>query len=211
LFTALLVVSNVSAVKLIGLGTVDLFGGRFDVTVDGGVFLFPLTYILGDVLAEVYGFPAARRAILLGFICAALGVLSFWLVQISPAATGWTGQEAYDSILGFVPRSVGASLAGYLVGQLLNALTLTTMKRRSGGRTDGSGGALWVRLLGSTAVGELADTVVFCTIAFFGVITGPQFIGYVVLGYLYKCLVEVVLLPVTYSLVALLRRRDGPV
>jgi uncharacterized integral membrane protein (TIGR00697 family) len=202
LFTALLVISNVSAVKLIGLGTVELFGARFDVTVDGGVFLFPATYILGDVLAEVFGFKAARRAILLGFVCSALAVGSFWLVQLSPPAEGWTGQAAYQAILGFVPRVVGASLAGYLVGQLLNALTLTAMKRRASGRP------LWVRLLGSTAVGELADTVVFCTIAFYGVIAGAQFVGYVALGYVYKCLVEAALLPVTYRLVALVRRHE---
>jgi uncharacterized integral membrane protein (TIGR00697 family) len=203
LFTSLLVISNVSAVKLIGLGTVELFGARFDVTVDGGVFLFPLTYILGDVLAEVFGFRAARKAILLGFVCAVLAVGSFWLVQVSPPASGWTGQAAYEQVLGFVPRIVGASLAGYLVGQLLNALTLTAMKRRSRGK------ALWARLLGSTAVGELADTVVFCTIAFYGVISGAQFLGYVALGYVYKCLVEVVLLPVTYRVVAWVRRREA--
>ncbi|MDR1634069.1 MAG: queuosine precursor transporter [Bifidobacteriaceae bacterium] len=205
LFTALLVISNVSAVKLIGLGAVELFGTRFDVTVDGGVFLFPLTYILGDVLAEVFGFKAARRAILLGFVCALVAAGSFWLVQVSPAAAGWTGQDAYGEILGFVPRIVGASLVAYLVGQLLNALTLTAMKKRSRGK------ALWARLLGSTAVGELADTVVFCTIAFYGVITGPQFLGYVALGYIYKCLVEAILLPATYRVVAWVKRREAAV
>jgi uncharacterized integral membrane protein (TIGR00697 family) len=203
LFTALLVISNVSATKLIGLGTVGLFGAHFDLTVDGGIFLFPLTYILGDILAEVFGFRAARQAILLGFVCSVLAAGSFWLVQISPAASGWTAQTAYQAILGFVPRIVGASLAGYLVGQLLNALTLTAMKRRNADRP------LWIRLLGSTAAGEFADTVVFCTIAFYGVITGPQFAGYVVLGYIYKCLIEVLLLPVTYRLVALVKRHEA--
>jgi uncharacterized integral membrane protein (TIGR00697 family) len=201
LFIALLVISNVSAVKLIGLGTVELFGTAVAITVDGGIFLFPLTYILGDVLAEVFGFRAARRTILTGFACAVLAVGSFWLVQISPPAPGWTDQGAYDAILGFVPRIVGASLAGYLVGQLLNALVLTSLKRRGEQRP------LWIRLLGSTAVGELADTVVFCTVAFYGVIAGPQFFGYVALGYVYKCLIEVILLPVTYRVVAVVRRR----
>jgi uncharacterized integral membrane protein (TIGR00697 family) len=88
------------------------------------------------------------------------------------------------------------------VGQLLNAWTLTLIKRWSRGR------ALWVRLVGSTMVGELADTVVFCTVAFYGVITGAQFVGYVALGYIYKCLIEVVLLPVTYRVVALARRQE---
>jgi len=203
LFCALLVISNVSAVKLIGVGSVNLFGGDWVVTVDGGVFLFPLTYVVGDVLAEVFGFRAARRAILLGFGCAALMVLSFWLVQIAPSAENWHGQAAYQEILGFVPRIVLASLAAYLVGQLLNAWTLVLIKRRTGER------ALWVRLLGSTAVGEAADTVIFCTIAFLGVITGSQFVVYVVVGYIYKCLIEVLLLPITYRVIALIRRHEA--
>jgi uncharacterized integral membrane protein (TIGR00697 family) len=202
LFTALLVISNVSAVKLIGLGTVDLFGQTVDVTIDGGAFLFPVTYIIGDVLAEVYGFRATRRAILLGFVCSALAAGSFWLVEVSPAAANWTGQAAYGEILGFVPRVVGASLAGYLAGQLTNALVLTWMKRRARGE------ALWRRLLGSTAVGEFADTIVFCVVAFYGVITGTQFAVYVALGYVYKCLAEVVLLPVTYRVVAAVKRHE---
>ena len=203
LFCALLVISNVSAVKLIGLGVVELFGHRFDLTIDGGAFLFPLTYVVGDVLAEVYGFKAARRAILLGFGCSGLAVLSFWLVQISPAAENWAGQAAFSEVLGFVPRIVLASLAAYLAGQLLNAWTLVLIKHRTGDK------ALWVRLLGSTVIGEAADTVVFCTIAFLGVINGAQFFGYVVLGYLYKVLVEVVLLPVTYRVIALVKRREA--
>ena len=203
LFCALLVISNVSAVKLIGVGTVNLFGGTWAVTMDGGIFLFPLVYVVGDVLAEVFGFKAARRTILLGFACSALAVLSFWLVQISPSAENWHGQAAYQEILGFVPRIVLASMAGYLAGQLLNAWTLVRIKRRTGQR------ALWIRLLGSTAVGEAADTVVFCTIAFLGVITGSQFMIYVVLGYLYKCLVEVALLPVTYRVIAVISRHEA--
>ena len=203
LFCALLVISNVSAVKLIGVGTVSLFGHDWAITMDGGIFLFPLTYVVGDVLAEVFGFKAARRTILLGFACSALAVLSFWLVQLSPSAENWHGQAAYQEILGFVPRIVLASMAGYLAGQLLNAWTLVRIKRRTGQR------ALWLRLLGSTAVGEAGDTVVFCTIAFLGVITGSQFAIYVVLGYLYKCLVEVILLPVTYRVIAVIRRHES--
>jgi uncharacterized integral membrane protein (TIGR00697 family) len=204
LFTALLVISNVSAVKLIGLGTVDLLGARFDVTVDGGVFLFPVTYILGDVLAEVFGFKATRRAILLGFACSALAAASFLLVQVAPAAANWPGQAAYQEILGFVPRIVGASLAGYLLGQLVNAAVLTAMKRRN------REAPLWTRLLGSTAAGEAADTAAFCFIAFYGVISGAQFVGYMALGYVYKCAVEAVLLPVTYRAVAAVRRHEHP-
>ncbi len=193
LFVSFLLLSNIGAVKLIAAGPLIL---------DGGIFLFPLVYILGDVLAEVYGFAAARRAVLLGFGIAALAALTFWIVQEVPAATAWENQEAWESVLGFVPRIVAASLAGFLVGQLLNAYVLVRIKQR----TDES--RLWFRLLGSTVVGQIADTVTFCTIAFYGVITGAEFVNYVVTGYVYKTLIEAVLLPVTYRVIAAVKRRE---
>jgi uncharacterized integral membrane protein (TIGR00697 family) len=203
LFVALLLISNVSAVKLVSLGSVTAFGQALPVTIDGGAFLFPLAYIVGDVLAEVFGFRAARRAVLLGFACAALAAGSFLLVQVMPPAANWDNQAAYVAVLGFAPRVVAASMAGYLAGQLLNAATLVAMKRRAGQRP------LWTRLLASTALGELVDTAIFCLIAFYGVISGAQFLGYAVLGYLYKCLLEVLLLPVTYRVVALVKRHEA--
>jgi uncharacterized integral membrane protein (TIGR00697 family) len=202
LFMCLLVIANISAVKLIGLGEVSLFGSPLPVTIDGGAFLFPLTYILGDVLTEIFGFRAARRAIWLGFVGSVCAAGSFWLVGAVPPADSWEGQAAFETVLGFVPRIVLASMAAYLAGQLLNAATLAAIKRKTGER------ALAVRLLASTAIGELADTAVFCFIAFYGVISGAQFIGYAALGYIYKCLAEVVLLPVTYRVVALVKRHE---
>lgn len=192
-FVSLLLISNIGAVKLISFGPL---------ITDGGVFLFPLVYIVGDILSEVYGFRAARKAIFLGFAMAILAAITFWLVQISPPADGWPNQEAFESVLGFVPRIVLASVCGFLVGQLLNSYVLVKIKERTKER------ALWARLIGSTAVGELADTVVFCTIAFFGVITGAEFITYVVIGYLYKTAVEVLLLPVTYRVIGAVKRRE---
>ena len=192
-FTGVLLISNVSAVKLIGVGPF---------IVDGGAFLFPLVYVLGDVLSEVYGWASARRAILLGFAMAILASLTFYAVQVSPAADMWQGQAAFETILGFVPRIVLASVCGFLVGQLLNALVLVKMKQRFGERQ------LWARLLGSTAVGELADTVVFCTIAFYGVISGADFINYVVVGYLWKTGLEAILLPITYPTIRWVKRRE---
>jgi len=186
-FVALLVISNVGAVKLISAGPLIL---------DGGAFLFPLVYITGDVLSEVYGFKAARKTILIGFGMAILSALTFWLVQISPSAPGWENQEAYEAVLGFVPRIVFASVCGFMVGQLLNSYVLVKIKARTNEKS------LWVRLIGSTLVGELADTVVFCTIAFYGIITGGDFLNYVIVGYLYKTLVEIVMLPVTYRVIA---------
>lgn len=192
-FVALLVISNVGAVKLISAGSLIL---------DGGAFLFPLVYITGDVLSEVYGFKAARKTILIGFGMAILSALTFWLVQISPSAPGWENQGAFEAILGFVPRIVLASVCGFLVGQLLNSYVLVKIKART------KESALWFRLIGSTVVGELADTVVFCTIAFYGILTGADFLNYVIVGYLYKTLLEVVLLPITYRVIAYVKSNE---
>ena len=186
-FVALLVISNVGAVKLISAGPLIL---------DGGAFLFPLVYIAGDVLSEVYGFKAARKTIYIGFGMAILSALTFWLIQMSPSADGWENQGAFEAILGFVPRIVLASVCGFLVGQLLNAYVLVKIKART------NEGSLWLRLIGSTVVGEFADTIVFCTIAFYGIITGGDFLNYVIVGYFYKTLLEVLLLPITYRVIA---------
>jgi len=186
-FVSLLVISNIGAVKLISVGPLIL---------DGGAFLFPLVYITGDVLSEVYGFKAARKTIFIGFAMAILAAITFWLVQLSPPGGGWDNQDAYEAILGFVPRIVLASVCGFLVGQLLNSYVLVKIKART------NEGSLWVRLIGSTVAGELADTLVFCTIAFYGIITGGDFWNYVIVGYVYKTLLEVVLLPITYRVIA---------
>ena len=193
IFVGLLLISNIGAVKLIEFGPI---------ITDGGAFLFPLVYIVGDVLAEVYGWKAARRAILLGFAMSILAAITFYLVQISPPAEAWENQGAFEAVLGFVPRIVAASVLGFLVGQLLNAYVLVWIKKRT------REGKLWARLLGSTVVGELADTVVFCTVAFYGVITGGDFLTYVLFGFLYKTAVEVILLPVTYRIIAFVKRRE---
>ena len=192
-FVALLVISNVGATKLFVTGPLIL---------DGGAFLFPLVYITGDVLSEVYGFKAARRTILVGFAMAILSALTFYAIQLSPPAPGWENQAAFEAILGFVPRIVLASVSGFLVGQLLNSYVLVKIKQRT------SESSLWFRLIGSTVVGELADTLAFCTIAFYGILTGKDFLNYIVVGYLYKVLLEVVLLPVTYRVIAYIKKHE---
>jgi uncharacterized integral membrane protein (TIGR00697 family) len=192
-FVGLLLISNIGATKLISFGPL---------ITDGGAFLFPLTYIIGDILSEVYGFRAARRAILLGFAMSVLAAVTFFVVQISPPADGYENQAAFEAVLGFVPRIVLASICGYLVGQLLNSYVLVKIKERTKERK------LWLRLIGSTVVGEFADTFVFCTIAFYGVITGAEFWNYVLVGYLYKTLLEVVLLPITYPTIRWVKRRE---
>ena len=204
LFVTLLLISNVAATKLIAFGPEwSPFGlPVLPVITDGGALLFPLTYVLGDVLAEVFGMRGARRAILLGFGVSLLASLTFLAVGAAPAAPGYENQEAFVAVLGFVPRIVTASLAGYLVGQFLNAWVLVKLKRWRDGR------GMWARLLGSTVVGEAADTTIFCLIAFGGEIDGGTMLNYIVVGYVFKVSVEAVLLPITYRVIALVRRRE---
>jgi len=204
LFVALLLISNVAATKLIAFGPEwSPFGlPVLPVITDGGALLFPLTYVLGDVLAEVFGMRGARRAILLGFGISLLASLTFLAVGAAPAAPGYENQEAFVAVLGFVPRIVVASLAGYLVGQFLNAWVLVKLKQWREGK------GMWKRLLGSTVVGEAADTTIFCLIAFGGQIDGGKMLNYIVVGYLFKVSVEAVLLPVTYWVISLVRSRE---
>ncbi|MFW6599267.1 queuosine precursor transporter [Propionibacteriaceae bacterium Y2011] len=205
LFCGLLLISNVAATKPIQFGGEVQFGGVqiLPVITDGGAFLFPLTYILGDVLAEVYGLKKARRAIVLGFVLTAVMSLCFLVVGAAPPAASWPNQEAWSTVLGFVWRISLASLLGYLAGQLLNAWVLVRVKRLTQGR------ALWVRLIGSTVVGEFADTLIFCTVAFAGVLTTAELLNYTVTGFGYKVLIEILLLPVTYRVIKAVRRREG--
>jgi uncharacterized integral membrane protein (TIGR00697 family) len=201
LFCGLLLISNIAATKLITV--VDGLPVIEGIFTDGGAFLFPLTYILGDVLAEVYGLRQARRAIWLGFFLAALASLTFLVVGMAPPGPGYENQDAFVAVLGFVPRIVAASLAGYLAGQFLNAYVLVKIKKRTDERR------LWVRLVGSTVVGEFADTALFCVIAFAGIFpTWSSLISYTVTGYLYKVAVEVVFLPVTYAVIKAIKKRE---
>ena len=204
LFVARLLISNVAATKLIAFGPEwSPFGlPVLPIITDGGALLFPLTYVLGDVLAEVFGMRGARRAILLGFGISLLASLTFLAVGAAPAAPGYENQEAFVAVLGFVPRIVVASLAGYLVGQFLNAWVLVKLKQWREGK------GMWKRLLGSTVVGEAADTTIFCLIAFGGQIDGGTMLNYIVVGYLFKVSVEAVLLPVTYRVISLVRSRE---
>ncbi|MDO5534851.1 MAG: queuosine precursor transporter [Propionibacteriaceae bacterium] len=211
-FVGLLLISNIGATKLIEFGPSVEVGGLpiLPIITDGGAFLFPLTYVLGDVLAEVYGLRRARRAIAVGFGMSVLMSLTFLAVAAAPPAADWPNQDAWVTVLGFVPRIVLASLVGYAAGQLLNAWVLVRLKRSFGERS------LWVRLVTSTVVGEFIDTLLFCTIAFgpLGAFLGggsiplPQLVNYIVVGFVYKVLVEVLLLPVTYRVIAAVKRRE---
>ena len=202
-FCGLLLISNIAATKTITVvdGLPEFLGGG--IFTDGGAFLFPLTYIIGDVLAEVYGLRQAKRAIWVGFALGALASLTFLAVGAAPPGPGYENQEAFLAVLGFVPRIVLASLAGYLAGQLLNAYIVVKIKERTKERH------LWARLIGSTVVGEFADTALFCFIAFVGVFpTWGSLISYAIAGYFYKVMVEVILLPVTYGVIRAIKKRE---
>lgn len=196
LFAAVFVISNINATKGVEIGPL---------VTDGAFFLFPLAYVLGDVLSECYGFRAAKRAVITGFIAAIIAVVSFYIAIALPAASFWDGQEAFEGVLGLVPQIVLASLAGYLVGQLLNAWVLVAIKKRTGEKS------LWARLIGSTVVGEFADTLLFCAIAapVIGIATGGGFINYVVVGFVWKTAIEVVIMPLTYLVIGWVKKREG--
>ena len=200
LFCTLLVVSNIGATKPIAFGPDR--PPFLPIITDGGAFLFPLTYILGDILAEVYGMARARLAIIVGFSLAALASVTFLAVGAAPPAPGYQNSAAFEAVLGFVPRIVGASLAGFLAGQFLNAFVVVRIKRLTKERK------LWTRLVGSTVIGELADTAIFCTIAFAGILSSRDLLNYVVVGYLYKCAVEIIFLPITYLVIGRIKKHE---
>lgn len=197
LFVSFLLLSNIGATKLIEL---NLFGG--ELIFDGGAILFPLTYVLGDVISEVYGFKPARKAIILGLVVSIIASAVFYLVQISPPAADYENQAAFEAVLGFVPRIVLASVAGYVVGQLLNSWVLVKLKQKYGEKN------LWVRLLGSTVVGEAADTAIFCLVAWAGVMPASTIFNLMIVGYVYKVAVEFLLLPITYRVVAWVKKNE---
>lgn len=195
LFCAVFLISNITAQKGVALGPL---------ITDGAFFLFPISYVIGDVIAEVYGFKAARQAVFTGFGIAVVAVLSFYIAIWLPAAEFYDMDDTFAAVLGLLPQIVAASLTGYVVGQLLNAWVLQRMKDRFGA------GHLWARLIGSTVVGEFADTLLFCSIAasVIGIDSAGAFMNYVVVGFVWKTAMEVLLLPVTYPTIAAVRRAE---
>ncbi|OBI73068.1 queuosine precursor transporter, partial [Mycobacterium sp. E740] len=200
-FTGLVLISNVAATKGIAFGPII---GDWSLITDGGFVVFPLTYVIGDVLSEVYGFKATRRAIYIAFVMEALAAFTFWVTAAMPAAAFYTNQAAFEAVVKPFTQLIIAGLAGFIVGQTLNAWVVVKIKARSGEKH------LWARLVGSTVVGEFADTLVFCSIAAgaIGISTWRDFLTYVALGWVYKTAVEVVVLPVTYRVIAFIKRRE---
>lgn len=188
-FVTCLITANVIAVKVVSLGTLIL---------PAAIFVFPLSYIFGDVLTEVYGYHQARKIIWLGFACNLVFVFFAWVGQILPAAPLWESQEAYVSILGYTPRLLVASFLGYLTGEFANSFIMAKMKVLTRGRW------LWTRTIGSTLVGQGLDTLIFITLAFVGT---PVFALVMVLHHwLAKIAIEAAATPLTYLAVNYLKK-----
>ena len=193
IFVTCLITANITAVKLI-----DLFG----LVLPAGIIIFPLSYITGDVLTEVYGYSRARKVIWLGFFCNFIAVVAIWIGQILPAASFWDGQEAYTRILGFTPRILASSFLAYLVGEFANSFVLAKLKISTRGRW------LWLRTIGSTLVGQGLDSLIFITLAFVGTISPSALLLAIVTQWLAKSIYEAAATPLTYAVVNFLKRKE---
>src|SRR5881396_4266648 len=193
LFVTCLLTANTIATKLITVGGVVL---------TAGIVIFPLSYVLGDVLTEVWGYAAARRVIWLGFACNALMVVAIWVGAEVPPAPFWKGQGAYEEILGQTPRILAASFAGYLAGEFANSFVLAKMKILTRGRW------LWTRTIGSTVVGQALDSAVFVALAFAGSVPLGVLGGIMVGQWIVKVLYEAAATPLTYAAVAWLKASE---
>lgn len=194
LFVATIMISNTVATKLFSLGPLIF---------TGGVLIFPITYIFGDILTEVYGYSRARKVIWTGFIALIFMSLIYWIVGLLPPAPTWPNQEAYVAILGFVPRIVLASIIGYWAGSFVNSFVLAKMKLLTKGKH------LWTRTIGSTIVGEGVDTILFVSIAFYGIVSGGILILAIIFSYAFKVAYEIIATPITYKIVKFLKKTEG--
>jgi uncharacterized integral membrane protein (TIGR00697 family) len=194
LYVTSLITANTVATKVLEFGPW---------VTDAGLITFPIAYIVGDVLTEVYGYAAARRVIWLGFICNLIAVGTFQLAGALPAESTWQNQSAYDTIFGSTPRLLFASFCAYLIGEFANAFVLARMKVLTDGRW------LWTRTIGSTIVGQGLDSVVFVLIAFGGVFPTGVLQDMVVTNWVLKTAYETVMTPVTYLVVTKLKQAEG--
>ena len=193
-FTTCLITANIIAVKMIRV---------FGLFVPAAIIIFPLSYVFGDILTEVYGYRQARRVIWLGFLCNLLTVAAIWVTQILPGAPFWDGQTAYERVLGYTPRLLAASFVAYLAGEFTNSFVLAKMKIATKGRW------LWTRTVGSTLAGQAIDSAIFITLAFAGAIPGGMLFGAIVTQWLFKSAYEAAVTPFTYWIVGFLKKREG--
>jgi len=194
LFVAVLLVSETTSTKIIQVGIFQTAGA---------IILFPISYIFSDILTEVYGYARARRVLWIGLGCELLQALVFMAVQYLPASASWHNQQAYATILGFVPRISVASIIAYLAGGFANDFTLAKMKILTKGKM------LWSRTIGSTIVGQLVDSFLFIGIAFYGILPNQVVLNIAGTQYVLKLLYETIATPITYWVVNSLKRKEG--
>ncbi len=194
-FVAILLLSN-----LIGASKLATLGGY---TFGAGILFFPVSYVIGDVLTEVYGYANARRCVWMGFAALAFMAFMSWAVVAMPAADGWGGQAAYESVFGSTWRIVAASMIAFWAGEFVNSFVLAKMKILTQGRH------LWSRTIGSTFFGQAVDSAIFYPVAFLGIWSNEQVLMVMVTNWLLKVVWEALLTPVTYVVVGWLKRREG--
>jgi len=195
-FVVVLLLSNIVAVKPVRI--LDFL--RLDL--NSGTLLFPISYIFGDVLVEVYGYARSRRVIWMGFGFNLLSALLFWVIVMLPPSPEWQMQEAFAMILGQTPRIVAGSLIAFWCGEFVNSYLMAKMKIWTGGRY------LWTRTIGSTMLGQAVDTVLFQTIAFAGVWDTGLLLRVIVWNYTAKVLYETLATPLTYAVVGFLKKAE---
>lgn len=194
LSVAVLIISNIASVKITGIGPAVF---------DAGTILFPLAYIIGDIITEVYGYKTARMVVWIGFSCLLLMSVILLIVQYLPAGPGFDGQSAYNRILGFAPRIAAASLTAYLIGEFINITVLSRMKARN------KGTHLWNRLIGSSTIGELLDTLIFSSLAFAGTMSGHDLLQLMLTVYLIKVGFDIVASPITIRVIRYVKQLEG--
>jgi queuosine precursor transporter len=192
LFVATLIIANITSVKLIDIGPF---------TFDGGTIIFPLAYILGDILTEIYGRAQARQVIWTGFASLLLFSVVTWLVGRIPANAEWMSQSSYDAILGSTPRIIAASLIAYLAWELANSTILLKIREYTGQKY------LWMRTIGSSVIGHALDTAIFLAIAFAWVFSTDILIVMFISNYIWKLGTEILVTPITYMVVGGMRKR----
>jgi len=194
LFVGVLILSNILASKMVQLGPFVF---------DGGTLLFPLSYIFGDVLTEVYGYKNSRKVIWTGLAMLALMAFNVWFIGLLPHEPNWALQEDYNNILMMMPRIVLASVIAYFAGEYSNSVVLSALKVKTAGKY------LWMRTIGSTVVGEFLDSALFVVIAFAGIYPTGVLIVMALSNYLFKTAIEVAFTPITYAVVRFVKKRDN--
>lgn len=193
-FVSIILISNVASSKITDIGPFEF---------DAGTLLFPLSYIFGDILTEVYGYKASRKIIWMSVAMNLLMAVVFIVVAKLPAAESWPNQDAYMAILGWTPRIVLASIIAFFAGEFSNSYVLAKIKIWMKGRM------LWVRTISSTLIGEGLDSTIFVLIAFYGVLPKELLISIIISNYVFKVAVEVVFTPLTYLIVGFLKKNEG--